>query len=84
MSKCSFFGQHQEHGLWPLPRQEVHKSRTSGSSTHAQKFETTVVVNSYKDGPSLQLRINWKWPESAFSVLTKTKGDPGDEIDLTT
>ena len=54
------FGQHQEHILWPLPRQEVHKSQTSGMSMHAQKFETTVIVNGYKNGPSLPLPINWK------------------------
>ena len=34
----------------------VRKSRTSGLSTHAQKFETRVVVNGYKNGPSLRLR----------------------------
>ena len=74
------FGQHQEHEFRPLPRKEVRKSRTSGSSTHAQKFETTAVVNGYKNGPSLRLRINWKWPESAFLVLTERKADSGDEI----
>ena len=58
---CFSFVQHDEHGLWPLSRQEVRKSRTSDSSTHAQKFETTVVVNGYKTGPSLRLRINWRW-----------------------
>ena len=50
-------------------------SRTSGSSTQAQKFETTVVVNGYKNGPSLRLRIKCKWPESVFLVLTKRKED---------
>ena len=55
------------------------KSRTSGSSTHAQKFETTVVVNGYKNGSSLKLRINWKWPESVFLVLTKRIADSGDD-----
>lgn len=48
---------------WPLSRHELRKSRTSGSSTHAQKLETTVVVNGYNKGPSLRLRISWKWPE---------------------
>ena len=52
-----------------------------GSSTHAQKFETTVVVNGYKIGPSLRLRISWKWPESVFLVLTKRKAGSGDEIE---
>ena len=51
-------------------------------STHAQKFETTVVVNGYKNGPSLRLRINWKWPESVFLVLIKGKADSGDETRL--
>ena len=78
---CFSFVQHDEHGLWPLSRQEVGKSRASDSSTHAQKFETTVVVNGYKNGPSLRLRINWRWPESVFLVLTKRKADSGDEID---
>ena len=27
--------QYQEHVLWPLPKQEVHKPRTSGSSSQA-------------------------------------------------
>ena len=75
----SSFGQHQEHGLWPLPRREVRKSRTSSSSTHAQKIETTVVFNGYKNGPSLRGRINWRWPESVFLMLTKRKAEPGDE-----
>ena len=74
------FGQHQEHGLWPLPRQEVHKSQTSGMSTHAQKIETTVIVNGYKNGPSLPLPINWKKPESVFLVLTKRKANSGGKI----
>ena len=52
------------------PWQEVRKSRTSGSSTHVQKFETTVVVNGYKNGLSLRLRINWKWSESVFLMLS--------------
>ena len=43
-------------------KQEVRKSRTSVSSTQAHKFETTVVVNGYKNGPSLRLCIKWKWP----------------------
>ena len=43
---------------------------------------TTVVVNGYKNGPSLRLRINWKWPKSVFLVLTKRKADSGDEIGL--
>ena len=30
------FGQHQEHGLWPDPKQEVRESRTSDSSTQIQ------------------------------------------------
>ena len=72
-------GKHQEHGLWPLPRQEVRKSWNSGSSTHAQKFKTKVVVNGYKDGPSLRLRINWKWsesvlPQSRHQSLGSTQG----------
>ena len=71
----------KKHGLWPLSRQEVRKSRTFGSSTHAQKIETTVVVNGYKNGPSPRLRINRKWPESVFLVLTKRKAGRGDEID---
>ena len=50
-----------------------HGRRISGSFTYAQKFETTVVLNSYKNGPSLRLRTNWKWPESVFLVLTKRK-----------
>ena len=33
-----------------------------------------------KNGPSLRLRINWKWPESVFLVLTKRKADSGGEI----
>ena len=41
------FRQHQEHGLWPNPKQGVRESRTSDSSTQAQKFETMVVVNGY-------------------------------------
>ena len=77
------FGQHQEHGLWPDPKQEVRESRTSDSSTQTQKFETMVVVNGYQSGPSLRLRINWKWPESVFLLLTKRKEDSGDEIAYT-
>ena len=55
---------------------------------HAQKFKTTVVVNGYKNGPSLRLPIhvnNWKWPESVFLcfVLTKRKVDSGNEIAFT-
>ena len=46
-------GWHQEHRLRPLPRQEVLKSQTFGLSMHTQKFETTVVINGYKNGPSL-------------------------------
>ena len=38
-------GQHQEHGLWPDPKQEVRESQTSDSPTQTQKFETMVVVN---------------------------------------
>ena len=30
------FGQHQEQGLWPDPKQEVRESRTSDSSTQIQ------------------------------------------------
>ena len=38
--------------------------QVSDSSTHTQKFGTTVVVNGYKSGPSLRLHINWKLLES--------------------
>ena len=74
------FCQRQEHGLWPHPGQEVRKSRTSCSSAHAQKFETTEVVNSYKNGSSLLLPISWKCPESMFLVVTKRKADSWYEI----
>ena len=63
---CSASIQHQEHGLWPRPTREIRKSRTSGSSTHAQKFDPTFIVNGYKNRPSLRLLINWKSPESGF------------------
>ena len=62
--------------------QEIHKSRTSGPSTQAQKFEATVAVNGYKNGPSLRLRINGKWPESMFLVLTNRKVESGDKIEI--
>ena len=39
-----------------------------------------MAVNGYKTGPSLRLRINWKWPQSVLLVLTKRKADSGDEI----
>ena len=35
------FAQRQEQGLWPQPKPEVRESRTSGSSAHSQKLETT-------------------------------------------
>ena len=38
--------------LWLVPNQEVRESRTSGSSTQTQKFETIVVANGYKNAPS--------------------------------
>ena len=61
--------------FWLAPR-----TRTSGSSTHAQNFETTAVVNGCENGPSLRLRINWKWPKSVFLVLAERKADSGHEI----
>ena len=38
------FGQHQEHGPLPIPKQEVRQSRTSGSSTQTHKLGTTVIA----------------------------------------
>ena len=61
--------------------QQIHKSRTSSPSTQAQKFETTVAVNGYKND-SLRLRINGKWPEFMFLVLTKRKVESGDKIEI--
>ena len=39
-----------------------------------------MVVKGYKKRPSLRLRINLKWPESVFLVLTKRQAVSGDEI----
>ena len=50
--------------FWLVPNQEVRESRTSGSSTQTQKFETIVVANSYKNAPSLRLRIFRNWPKA--------------------
>ena len=70
--------------FWPAPRtrtlntvpkQGVGESQTSGTSTQTQKFETVVVVNDYKNRPSMRLRINWKWPESVFLLVTKRKAN---------
>ena len=54
------------------------------SFDRAQEFEITLqlVVNGYINGPSLRLRINWKWPECMFLLLPKRRADFGDEIDL--
>ena len=42
------------------------KARNSGSSRQTQKFEKIVFFNGYKNGPSLRLRRDWKWPLSVF------------------
>ena len=47
-------------GTWTLGTSSQFRSpqiTDLGSSTRAQDFETTVVVNGYKNGPSLRLRI---------------------------
>ena len=53
----------RDRELWLVPNQEVRESRTSGSSTQTQKFETIVVANGYKNAPSQRLRIFRNWPE---------------------
>ena len=54
----------------PESKQEVRESWTFGSSTQTQKLETIGVVNGYKNGPSLPLRISWKWPTRQHSGQT--------------
>ena len=54
----SSFGLCQEHDrLWLQPKQQGHESKTSGSSVYSQKFETTMVVNSYNMIPLPRLHI---------------------------
>ena len=42
-----------------FPKREVGKSRTSDSSAQTHKLGLAAVANSYKNGFSLQLQINW-------------------------
>lgn len=53
----------KNNDLWLVPNQEVRESRTSGSSTQSQKFESIAVTNGYKNAPSLRLRMFRDWPE---------------------
>ena len=63
-------------GLRKVPNQEIRDSRTSGSSTQTQKFETIVVANGYKNAPSLRLRIFRNWPE--LSIPAAGQKDRGN------
>ena len=67
-------------GLRKVPNQEIRDSRTSGSSTQTQKFETIVVANGYKNAPSLRLRIFRNWPELSIPAAgQKDRGVWGQE-----
>ena len=53
------FGQHQEHGVWPLPRQDVLKSRTSGSSTQITDFRLVYARSEIWNNTDCQRLQKW-------------------------